>query len=179
MTIDRSVATVATVAVAPITLSSSVRQSIFFYLGILIVLLAFGGPSGGLIDIPISFFLKNKLQLSAHEGSIASIFRCPPYVRLPGDPGTCRFDTKSIGSGVIRRDPRRPHKARSKIHESERGRLAPADRSARTQETAPGIAKSRSRLRAAPAPSRRIDARRCQTQDAGSACGRCREFPDR
>jgi hypothetical protein len=29
----------------------------------LIVLLAFGGPSGGLIDIPISFFLKNKLQL--------------------------------------------------------------------------------------------------------------------
>ena len=43
------------------------RLSIFFYLGILIVLLAFGGPSGGLIDIPISFFLKNKLQLSAHE----------------------------------------------------------------------------------------------------------------
>jgi hypothetical protein len=67
MTIDRSVATVTTVAVAPVTLSSSVRQSIFFYLGILIVLLAFGGPSGGLIDIPISFFLKNKLQLSAHE----------------------------------------------------------------------------------------------------------------
>ena len=62
-----SVATVTTVAVAPVTLSSSVRLSIFFYLGILIVLLAFGGPSGGLIDIPISFFLKNKLQLSAHE----------------------------------------------------------------------------------------------------------------
>ena len=67
MTIDRSVATVTTVAVAPVTLSSSERQSIFFYLGILIVLLAFGGPSGGLIDIPISFFLKNKVQLSAHE----------------------------------------------------------------------------------------------------------------
>jgi hypothetical protein len=65
MTIDRSAATVTTVAA--VTLSSSVRQSIFFYLGTLIVLLAFGGPSGGLIDIPISFFLKNKLQLSAHE----------------------------------------------------------------------------------------------------------------
>ena len=67
MTIDRPVAEVATGAVDPILSSPSVRQSIFFYLGILIVLLAFGGPSGGLIDIPISFFLKNKLQLSAHE----------------------------------------------------------------------------------------------------------------
>ena len=31
------------------------------------MLLAFGAPSGGLIDIPISFFLKNKLHLKAHE----------------------------------------------------------------------------------------------------------------
>jgi MFS family permease len=30
-------------------------------------LLAFGSPSGGLIDIPISFFLKNRLHLTAHE----------------------------------------------------------------------------------------------------------------
>ena len=67
MTIERPAATVAAVAVAPADLSPSVRQSIFFYLGILIVLLAFGGPSGGLIDIPISFFLKNRLHLTAHE----------------------------------------------------------------------------------------------------------------
>ena len=61
-------ATAATaLALAPITLSSSVRQRIFLYLGILIVLLAFGSPFGGLIDIPISFFLKNKLHLTAHE----------------------------------------------------------------------------------------------------------------
>jgi predicted MFS family arabinose efflux permease len=33
----------------------------------LIVLLSFGSPSGGLIEIPISFFLKNKLHLEAHE----------------------------------------------------------------------------------------------------------------
>ena len=32
-----------------------------------IVLLAYGAPSGGLIDIPISFFPKNKLHLKAHE----------------------------------------------------------------------------------------------------------------
>jgi Major Facilitator Superfamily len=67
MTIDRSAATVAAVTVACADLPPSARQSIFLYLGILIVLLAFGGPSGGLIDIPISFFLKNRLHLTAHE----------------------------------------------------------------------------------------------------------------
>jgi hypothetical protein len=68
VTIDRPIATtMAAVAPAPADLSPSVRQTIFLYLGILIVLLAFGGPSGGLIDIPISFFLKNRLHLTAHE----------------------------------------------------------------------------------------------------------------
>ena len=65
--IDRPAAAVAGAAIAPITLPHSVRQRIFLYLGILIVLLAFGAPSGGLMDIPISFFLKNKLHLKAHE----------------------------------------------------------------------------------------------------------------
>src|SRR6266550_826486 len=64
MTIDRSPTAV---AVAAADLSPSVRHRIFLYLGILIVLLSFGGPSGGLIDIPISFFLKNRLHLTAHE----------------------------------------------------------------------------------------------------------------
>jgi hypothetical protein len=63
----RPAATVAAVAIAPTALSYSVRQRIFLYLGVLIVLLAFGSPYGGLIDIPISFFLKNKLHLEAHE----------------------------------------------------------------------------------------------------------------
>ena len=63
MTMDTPAAVVA----APADLPRSVRHTIFLYLGILIVLLAFGGPSGGLIDIPISFFLKNRLHLSAHE----------------------------------------------------------------------------------------------------------------
>ncbi len=65
MTIDRS--TTAPVAAAPADLPSSERHVIFLYLGVLIVLLAFGSPSGGLIDIPVSFFLKNRLQLTAHE----------------------------------------------------------------------------------------------------------------
>jgi hypothetical protein len=67
MTTDRAAATVASVALTPTSLPYSVRQRIFLYLGVLIVLLAFGAPAGGLIDIPISFFLKNKLHLEAHE----------------------------------------------------------------------------------------------------------------
>jgi MFS family permease len=67
MTIDRSAAPVAAVAVAPTSLPRSARQTIFLYLSVLIVLLAFGGPAGGLIDIPISFFLKNRLHLEAHQ----------------------------------------------------------------------------------------------------------------
>src|SRR5690348_16612780 len=53
--------------VAPTVLPTSSRRKIFFYLGILIVMLAFGSPAGGLIDIPISFLLNNKLHLQAHE----------------------------------------------------------------------------------------------------------------
>ena len=67
MTMDSPATEVAAGVLAPEPLSSSVRRSIFLYLGTLIVLLAFGGPSGGLIDIPISFFLKNRLHLEAEQ----------------------------------------------------------------------------------------------------------------
>jgi hypothetical protein len=67
MTIDRPAAAVVAASAATADLPASQRLGIFFYLGILIVLLAFGGPSGGLIDIPISFLLKNRLHLTAHE----------------------------------------------------------------------------------------------------------------
>ncbi len=62
MTIDHPAA-----EIAPTTLPPSARQRIFVYLGVLIFLLAFGSPAGGLIDIPVSFLLKNKLHLQAHE----------------------------------------------------------------------------------------------------------------
>ena len=67
--IDHPAAAIAAAAIAPIPLPHSVRRRIFLYLGILIILLAFGAPSGGLMDIPISFFLKNKLHLKAHEAA--------------------------------------------------------------------------------------------------------------
>jgi len=56
-----------TIAVEPTTLSSDTRWRILAYLSVLILLLGFGSPSGGLIDVPISFFLKNKLHLAAHQ----------------------------------------------------------------------------------------------------------------
>jgi len=65
MTMDR--AAEAALEEAPEKLPVAVRRRIFLYLGILTVLLAFGGPSGGLIDIPVSFFLKNRLHLEAQE----------------------------------------------------------------------------------------------------------------
>lgn len=67
VTMEPATTDAAAIETAPETLAPPVRRRIFFYLGTLIVLLAFGGPSGGLIDIPISFFLKNRLQLEAHQ----------------------------------------------------------------------------------------------------------------
>jgi hypothetical protein len=64
---DHPAAPPASAASPPTILSPSIRHRIFIYLGFLIVLLAFGAPSGGLIEIPLSFLLKNKLNLTAHE----------------------------------------------------------------------------------------------------------------
>ena len=78
MTTDRSADTVAAIAGVPAALPHSVRQRIFLYLGVLIIVLAFGAPSGGLIDIPISFFLKNKLHLEAHEVAVFRLVAAIP-----------------------------------------------------------------------------------------------------
>src|ERR1700733_5293094 len=81
MTMERAAANATaavTAAAMPSRLSTSARRSIFLYLGILIVLLAFGGPSGGLIDIPISFLLKNRLHLEAHEGALFRLITAIP-----------------------------------------------------------------------------------------------------
>jgi MFS family permease len=67
MTNNDPPSTAVTVAISPVFLPEHVRAKIFFYLSALIILLAFGSPAGGLIEIPISFLLKNKLHLEAHE----------------------------------------------------------------------------------------------------------------
>src|SRR5499427_9041747 len=67
MTTDRPAAAGTATTVTSTNLSYLVRRRIFLYLGILIVPLTFGAPGSGLIDIPITFLLKNKLHLKAHE----------------------------------------------------------------------------------------------------------------
>jgi Na+/melibiose symporter-like transporter len=60
-------ATTAAPADVPTDLPTSDRSRILIYLGVLVFILGFGTPFGGLINVPISFFLKNKLHMKAHE----------------------------------------------------------------------------------------------------------------
>ena len=48
-------------------LTTQVRVRILIYLGCLIALLSLTDPNGGLMDVPISFILKNQLRMSAEE----------------------------------------------------------------------------------------------------------------
>jgi MFS family permease len=65
-------------AAAPSVLPVGVRMRIVIYLGVLLVLLGFGSPGGGLIGLPISFVLKNKLHLKAHEMAIFGLIAGAP-----------------------------------------------------------------------------------------------------
>src|SRR5271170_6306977 len=63
-----------TEATAPAVLGSATRLRIVLYFGGLLVLMGF---PGNVIGVPVSFFLKNKLHLAAHQlaifGLIASL----------------------------------------------------------------------------------------------------------
>lgn len=48
-------------ALVHVPLPGATRLQIFHYLGWIVVLMAFGSPHGGVIDVPLSFVLKNKL----------------------------------------------------------------------------------------------------------------------
>jgi Na+/melibiose symporter-like transporter len=67
MTTRHPPAVVTHVIAAHTALSPVARRRILLYLGVLTVLVTFGQPSGGLIGVPITFFLKNKLHLTAQE----------------------------------------------------------------------------------------------------------------
>ena len=80
MTID-ALATTTEAVEQPRSLPMSVRWKILGYLGVLIILMGFGSPGGGLIGVPISFFLKNKMHLQAHEVAIFQLVgSIPVYV---------------------------------------------------------------------------------------------------
>ncbi len=79
MTSDAAVADAA--AAAPSALPAGVRARIMIYLGMLLLLLGFGAPGGGLIGLPISFLLKNQLHLKAHEIAMFGLLSgAPSYV---------------------------------------------------------------------------------------------------
>lgn len=54
----------------PSLLSGSVQTKILLTLGLLVVLIAIGSPSGGLFEIAMTLLLKNKLHLSQNELSL-------------------------------------------------------------------------------------------------------------
>lgn len=81
MTSDDAAAKTSDLAAALSVLPAGVRTKIVIYLGGLLVLLGFGSPGGGLIGLPISFVLKNKLHLEAHEMAIFGLIAgAPSYV---------------------------------------------------------------------------------------------------
>ena len=67
--------------VRPTVLPAPVRLRILLLLGILVLLVAVGSPSGGLFEIALSLLLKNKLQLSASEvANFRAVAAIPIYL---------------------------------------------------------------------------------------------------
>ena len=68
-------------AVSPTVLPATVRRQIFLLLGILVVLVAVGSPSGGMFGIAIPLLLKNKLQLNpADQSNFLALAAIPLYL---------------------------------------------------------------------------------------------------
>jgi len=66
---------------APAPIDPTSQRRILLYVGGLIVLMGVGSPAGGLVHLPISFFLKNQLHLKAHEvAAFALISHIPIYL---------------------------------------------------------------------------------------------------
>lgn len=73
---------VAGAAPAP-SLSDAERWRILGYVGGLVTLIGFAAPTGGLIGLPIVFFLKNRLHMSAQGVSMFSLLaQIPVYVSI-------------------------------------------------------------------------------------------------
>jgi MFS family permease len=73
MTADNPAVAASDIVSTPTALPLAVRTRILIYLGVLLILLGFGSPGGGLIGLPVSFLLKNKLHLKAHEIAVFSL----------------------------------------------------------------------------------------------------------
>ena len=57
------------------------RTPTLLYMTAMMLLVGFGSPAGGLIDLPVTFFLKNKLHLEAHDvATFRLVAAVPLYV---------------------------------------------------------------------------------------------------
>lgn len=83
---------------APSALPAGARVRILGYIGGLLVLLTLGSPMGGLIGLPITFFLKNKLHLKAHDVAVFSLItHIPVYVAFLFGFARDRFNPLGLG----------------------------------------------------------------------------------
>lgn len=61
------------VALAPPLSRVRTRQA-FLFGGVLLILMNFASPAGGIIDIPVTFFLKNRMHLNANELAVFKLW---------------------------------------------------------------------------------------------------------
>jgi len=66
------------VGAPPARISSGERLRLFLFGGALLVLINFADPAVGMINIPVSFFLKNRLHLQAHELAVFKLWTGVP-----------------------------------------------------------------------------------------------------
>ena len=62
----------------PAPLNLGERRWLLFYAGFLLLIVNFAAPNGGLISIPVNFFLKNRLHLSAEQVATFNIWAGAP-----------------------------------------------------------------------------------------------------
>jgi hypothetical protein len=61
-------------------LSGRRRVQAFAFGGLLLVLMNFSGPDAGMIDLPVTFFLKNRMHLQANELAVFKLWIGIPLV---------------------------------------------------------------------------------------------------
>ena len=64
----------------PAPLSDARRLQAFAFGGWLLVLMNFSGPAGGMIDIPVTFFLKNRMHLHSNELAVFKLWIGLPLI---------------------------------------------------------------------------------------------------
>ena len=67
-------------AAAPLPLDSRRRFQAFAFGGLLLVLMNFSSPAGGMIDVPVTFFLKNRMHLASHALAIFKLWIGLPLI---------------------------------------------------------------------------------------------------